>query len=83
MSAQDEATSSLVVIPVNEFLAVEVSHGTAELITVQHEFDVAKSMMIAMQKLSQLHDHTRAHAHRSRNNHLVLNTYYAVVLQAA
>ena len=38
----------------NEALAVEVRHRTAQLIAVQHQLHVAKTTMITMKKLAQL-----------------------------
>jgi len=39
---------------VNEFLAVQVSHGAAELVAVEHQLHVAKATVVAMEKLTQL-----------------------------
>jgi len=43
---------------VNEFLAVEVSHGAAELVAVEHQLHVAKAMIVSMKKLTQLQQQT-------------------------
>ena len=41
-------------LPVNEFLALQVGHGAAELVAVEHQLHVAKATVIAMKKLAQL-----------------------------